>query len=72
MAGETYLTQFICVCDRCESETMAFEIDGYVTVVCGKCSNKHIFGRPSGRLATAIVAGRLRGYFKVADRYGSG
>ena len=69
MPGETYLTQFICICDRCDSETMAFEVDGYVTAECGKCGSKRMFARPDGRLNTSTVSGRLKGYFTAAERY---
>lgn len=69
MPGQTYLTQFICICDRCDHETMAVEIDGYVTVDCVSCGNSRMFVRPDGRLSTGIVNGRLRGHFTVVDRF---
>ena len=69
MPGETYLTQFICICEHCDQETMAVEVDGYVTAECGKCGNKRVFARPDGRLNASIVAARLKGHFMVSDRY---
>ena len=69
MPGETYLTQFICICDRCDHETMAVEVDGYVTAECGKCGNKRMFARPDGRLNTSTMSGRLKRHFTVEERY---
>ena len=48
MTRTIYLTQFICICDRCSVETMAIEINSEVRVECGgnECDNRRWFSRP--------------------------
>ena len=70
MSSTKYLTQFICSCVRCGRETMAFEVDGAVTVECNICDNRRTFSRPKTRLGASVMTSRLEGYFIVADGLG--
>ena len=69
MSSTKYLTQFICSCVRCGHKTMAFEVDGAVTVECNICDNRRTFSRPRSRLVANIMASSLEGHFDVEDRY---
>ena len=69
MPPETYLTQFICICEYCDAQTIATTADRTITVSCGKCVNRYSFQRPQSQLNTASMTSALRGRFKVYDQY---
>ena len=50
MPRETYLTQFICICEYCDAQTMATAVDRTITVSCGKWCESLQF--PTASIAT--------------------
>ena len=68
MSKKKHFTEYICVCQQCDQETMIVEECGELAVACPKCHRSLKVKRPDGELTTTVLDRLLHGQFITYNR----
>ena len=68
MSTRKHLTEYICICQQCDQETMIIEEGGDLSVACPKCHHCRKVQRPDGKLTTSVLDSLFNVQFRTYNR----